>query len=301
MKKNNSSLGLFIILSCAILWGSGGVIAQVVFQSGAISLNQLSFLRMIGSACILFVLAIWKDGKNLFSIFKNPYDLFSIFLFGTAGLMAMQYSYFAAVKASNAATGTVLQYTYPILMLLFTAISTRKIPSKVQIFAILAAFVGVLLIATHGDLGNLQTSQGALFWGLFSACTYVFYTVYPVRLFKKYHLFTIFSWAFLFSALVLGLLTNTLTQPVHLSGTAWLSTLVIIIFSTLIPFIIYGKGVQILGPVKASLFVTIEPIASALLAYFVTHIQFTAMDLLGFFLILAAIEFVAFTEKKASA
>lgn len=44
---------------------------------------------------------------------------------------------------------------------------------------------------------------------------------------------------------------------------------------------------------KASLFVTVEPVSSALLTWIFLGTQFTSMDLIGFLLILGSIQVVA--------
>ena len=71
------------------------------------------------------------------------------------------------------------------------------------------------------------------------------------------------------------------------------ASLAVAIVGSLIPFTIYGLGISILGSVKASLFVTVEPVSSALLTWIFLGTQFTRMDLIGFLLILGSIQVVA--------
>ncbi len=72
----------------------------------------------------------------------------------------------------------------------------------------------------------------------------------------------------------------------------------ITILGTLVPFLLYGFGVRLLGNVKASLFATVEPVVSAILAFFIADVTFTAIDLFGFVCILGAIQVVAFHSLK---
>ena len=66
----------------------------------------------------------------------------------------------------------------------------------------------------------------------------------------------------------------------------------------MVPFVIYGKGVKWLGAVKASLFVTIEPVFSAILAFIFLNTKFAIIDIIGFISIIVAIELTAMKTMK---
>ncbi len=86
--------------------------------------------------------------------------------FAMIGIMTMQFSYFAAVKASNAATATVIQYIYPVVILICTSVYKKKKPKMYEVIAVLSAFAGVFVVATHCNLNQLNMSPTAVFWGL---------------------------------------------------------------------------------------------------------------------------------------
>lgn len=212
--------------------------------------------------------------------------------------MCVQYTYFAAVNASNAATATVLQYTYPVLILLYTSFCQRKNPQLYEIISILFAFLGIVLIATHGHFSTLQISPIALFWGLTSAFSFVFFTVYPKNLYKKFGIISIMGWAFFIGGLILFIISGSFKTPIPTDTYSLKLTLLISILGTLIPFVIYNQGVRILGNVKASVLVTIEPITSAILAFILTNVTFTIIDIIGFICILSAVELIALKSLK---
>lgn len=236
----------------------------------------------------------------MFAIWKNKNAMIRLFFFAIAGVMSVQYTYFSAITASNAATGTVLQYTYPILMLLYTSLYMKKMPSTQEIFAIISAFLGIVLISTHGNLHTLSISKAALAWGLSSAVAFVIYTVSPQKLHNHYSIFAVTGWGFLLAGILMCIITKS--YAVHVSFTPYSALLVtaIAIFGTLIPFLIYGFGVRLLGNVKASLFATVEPVVSAILAFFLANVTFTKIDILGFVCILGAIQVVAMQAVRKS-
>lgn len=299
-QKNNQKLGLLIILTCGTLWGLSGVLGQMLFQTSAASPEWITAFRLIVSGIFILIFSFIKKDHTLFDVWKNKKDILSLFIFSIFGVMALQYAYFVTISASNAATATVLQYTYPVLMLFYTAFSTKKLPSIFEIIAILFACLGIFLIATHGNLHSLSLSTAALFWGLAAAVSFVFYTVYPQKtLFERLGMVPIMGWSFLIGGITLSLITRSYSFSVKWSVTSVNLILTITFFGTLIPFLAYGIGVRILGNLRASLFVTVEPIISALLTVLLTKQRFSIADIIGFLCIIGAIELIAVRTLKA--
>lgn len=293
-------MGIPLVLLAGCLWGLSGVLGQLLFQSTDISIGYVSTIRMLVSGVGILSICIIKKDSSMFAIWKNKNAMIRLFFFAIAGVMSVQYTYFSAIAASNAATGTVLQYTYPILMLLYTALYMKKMPSIQEIFAIISAFLGIVLISTHGNLHTLSISKAALAWGLSSAVAFVIYTVSPQKLHNHYSIFAVTGWGFLLAGILMCIITKS--YAVHVSFTPYSVLLVaaIAIFGTLIPFLIYGFGVRLLGNVKASLFATVEPVVSAILAFFLANVTFTKIDILGFVCILGAIQVVAMQAVRKS-
>ena len=293
-------IGIPLVLLAGCLWGLSGILGQLLFQSTDISIGYVSTIRMLVSGVGILSICIIKNDSSMFAIWKNKNAMIRLFFFAIAGVMSVQYTYFSAIAASNAATGTVLQYTYPILMLLYTALYMKKMPSTQEIFAIISAFLGIVLISTHGNLHTLSISKAALAWGLSSAVAFVIYTVSPQKLHNHYSIFAVTGWGFLLAGILMCIITKS--YAVHVSFTPYSALLVtaIAIFGTLIPFLIYGFGVRLLGNVKASLFATVEPVVSAILAFFLANVTFTKIDILGFVCILGAIQVVAMQAVRKS-
>ena len=293
-------MGILLVLLAGCLWGLSGVLGQLLFQSTDISIGYVSTIRMLVSGVGILSICIIKKDSSMFAIWKNKNAMIRLFFFAIAGVMSVQYTYFSAIAASNAATGTVLQYTYPILMLLYTALYMKKMPSIQEIFAIISAFLGIVLISTHGNLHTLSISKAALAWGLSSAVAFVIYTVSPQKLHNHYSIFAVTGWGFLLAGILMCIITKS--YAVHVSFTPYSVLLIaaIAIFGTLIPFLIYGFGVRLLGNVKASLFATVEPVVSAILAFFLANVTFTKIDILGFVCILGAIQIVAMQAVRKS-
>lgn len=114
--KNNRTTGYIYAIVAAILWGVSGNFGQFLFQKRGISIEWLVVVRLLVAGFILLAFSASGNKKDLRIIFKNRKDTLNLLLFAFLGMLAVQYTYFAAIKHSNAATATVLQYLGPVFI-----------------------------------------------------------------------------------------------------------------------------------------------------------------------------------------
>ena len=183
--KNKVWIGSVFCILSACLWGVSGAVGQYLFNQAGISPEWLVSARCLLTGLLLLVFYQVKRG-GVFSIWMDRQDRIGIIIFALGGMLFMQYGYFAAIAHSNAATATVLQYTAPILIVVYLAFREKKLPTKLECIAVFGCLVGTILLATHGNLKSLSLSPQALFWGALSSLALAFYTVYPARLLAKY-------------------------------------------------------------------------------------------------------------------
>lgn len=291
--------GVFIVLVCGIAWGMSGVMSQIIFSASDMSPQWLVVMRMfIAGSCIL-IFKWCKTGKDVFCILKEGKD-FCRFIFFALGVVMMQYSYSLAIDSSNAATATVLQYTYPVFILMYTSIEQKKLPKLYEFAAVLSAFVGIYLIATHGNPHTLQISTKALFWGIMSSFAFVMYTVYPKKLYSKYDGAALLGMAMFIGSISLFGISGCYNRPVTVTPLVVVLTICITLFGCMLPLLTYNRGVEMLGNVRASLFVTVEPVFCALLSAVLGLSRFQTIDIAGFLFILIPVEAVAIKSFKKS-
>lgn len=288
----SQKFGIMLVLISGIMWGFSGVIGQYIFLNSTMNSVQLSIIRQFVSGIILLTISVIKKDKKLFSVWKSGKRICSFLFFSLTGILGLQLTYFLAIEYSNAATGTIIQFTYIIMILVYTAIVLHNKPKSYETVAVLCAFCGIFLIATHGQLNSLAVSKESLIWGLSSAVCFTIYCLYPQKLYDDFGLINVIGWGSVLSSILLAVTTGTYRLPEVPANIILLSVAVAIIGS-LFPFVLYGIGIRILGSVKASLFVTVEPVTSAVLTWLCFKTKFVLPDIIGFVLILGAIEVVS--------
>ena len=298
MKKNDNT-GMLSTFVGGTLWGVNGVMGNYLFLNKNVTTPWLIPYRLILAGFLLLSYLYYKKGSKIFDILKNPKDLLQIVLFGLIGMLGTQYTYFSAIQFSNAAIATVLTYFGPTLVLIYMCLREKRKPLKYEIVSICLSSFGVFLLATHGDITSLQISFKALVWGILSALSVVFYTVQPESLLKKYGASIVVAWGMMIGGIFITFVTKPWNISVTFDFVTFLVLMLIIVFGTIIAFILYLTGVNIIGPTKASIIACIEPVAATICAILFLGVSFGFLDLIGFICIISTIFIVAYFDKKA--
>ena len=297
MKKNDNT-GMLSTFVGGTLWGINGVMGNYLFLNKNVTTPWLIPYRLILAGFLLLGYLYYKKGSKIFDVLKNPKDLFQIVLFGLIGMLGTQYTYFSAIQFSNAAIATVLTYFGPTLVLIYMCLREKRKPLKYEIVSICLSSFGVFLLATHGDITSLQISFKALFWGILSALSVVFYTVQPESLLKKYGASIVVAWGMMIGGIFIAFVTKPWNINVTFDFVTFLVLMLIIVFGTIIAFILYLTGVNIIGPTKASIIACIEPVAATICAILFLGVTFDFLDVIGFLCIISTIFIVAYFDKK---
>lgn len=285
--------GVLMVIAGASMWGCSGVAAQYLFQQCAVTPEWLVVVRMLLSGCILLSLDCAISRNSLIRIWKERHDAVSLILFGIFGIMAVQYTYFAAIKYGNAATATVLQYLMPVIIVIYESFRRHSFPLPREIRAVMLAIMGTFLLVTHGKPDSLAVSEETLFWGILSAFAAAFYTVQPKKLLRRYRAPLVVGWGMI----VGGVSFLPICLPWDIPGT-WdaLAPLVftfIILFGTVIAFGLYLGSLRYLQPQETGLLGTVEPLSAIIFTVLLMNIPFGLMDVIGSLCIISTVFIVA--------
>lgn len=289
--------GILLGIIAAAFWGISGTIGQFLFQQRGINVEWLITLRLLVSGIGLLILA--KSTKNdILKIWNNRKDAIQLFIFSIIGMVGVQYTYFAAINHSNAATATVLQFAGPIFIAIYLALKYKKIPKKLELLAILLAVTGTFLLVTRGNFNTLSISGTALFFGIASAITLAIYTLQPKDLLAKYNSALVVGWGMLIG----GIVFSFAKAPWQVEGDWDLKTFLgvafIIIFGTLIAFYSYLNAVKIIGGQKTSLLASAEPLVAVILSVIWLNTPFSVIEWIGSLCIISTVFLLTKKETK---
>ena len=278
-------------MAAAALFGVGGTFAQFLFQQRGVNIDWLVTMRLLCAGAVLLLVAAVRQGRGILAVWRS--DAVALILFGLLGMLAVQYTYMAAINASNTATATILQFTAPAMIALWLAVVGRRLPSGREAGAIALAMLGTYFLVTHGKTGALTISPLALFWGLASAVAAAFSSLQPVAMLRRYGASAVGGWGML----VGGVALSFLHAPWNVQG-VWDAktygvTAFVLSFGTLAAFYLYITALRLIGAQKTSLLSCAEPLSAAVLAVWWLGVPWGGMEWLGTACILVTIVLLA--------
>ena len=293
MKGENVLKGVACVVSGGILWGFSGTCGQYLMSRCGVDAGWLTSARTILSGGLLLLFCCWHNRKSVFAIWHSWPDIVRLLAFSILGILLCQFSYLKAIFYTNSGMATILQYTGPIMILVFTCLRTGRLPRRNEAIAIGLAVLGVFLLATHGDVRSMVVTPEGLFWGLLSAAGLACYTMVPGQLLQKYGTMTAVGWAMFICGVVFCVLRQDWnnTVPLDMGGLAALASLVFL--GTLVAFSLYLQGVKEIGPVRGSMLATVEPVSATVCMVVWLGTAFGIMDAAGFVCVLATIFLLA--------
>ena len=291
-----SARGAALTILGGLLWGFSGTCGQFLLQRKGITSEFLVPVRLMSAGAILLALCLLRERGRVFDVFRH--DAAGIVVFGIFGMSMCQYTYFSAIAASNAGTATVLQYTGPVLILVYLSLRERRLPRPTEVLAIALALTGTFLLATHGRPGSMALSVQALCWGLLSAVALAVYTVQPGRLLQTYGSAVVTAWGMIIGGAMLCVLFRPFSMQVRMDLGGLLAMAAIVLLGTVAAFSAYMEGIRCVGPKKGSLYASIEPVSAAVFSSLFMGARFTGMDVAGFACILSTIFLLAMDKRE---
>ena len=284
--------GLLMIILGTSLWGASGTAVQYLFQYKHLLPAWLLMVRMLISGT-LFLAYAGSRGCQLKKVLHRPQELKKFIIYAIFGMFMSQFGYFQTINYSNAATATVLQYLMPVFILMYTLGSTKRLPDKTELTAVILAMAGTYLLVTKGHGEQLAISQQALFWGILSAVAAAVYTIYPRACLANYSSAEVMGWSMLFG----GIGINVFLSPWPFRGIMDRGTIagmsVLIVLGTLIAYYCYLESTRYIDFTEVGALASIEPLASVFLAVVLLHVQLTLPEYVGIALIISTVFILA--------
>lgn len=267
---NNSShrlKGIVMIVSGAMLWGATGPLMEWVLSNSELTVPFMLTVRLVLAGVILlsFLLLTRKD---IITIWKYPAWWRKLVVFGVLGMLGVQYSFVAAINASNAVVATLLQFLAPIFIIIFVSFSNRKWPPRYQVLGILGTLIGLFLLLTNASFETLLVSTEALLWGLAVGLTFAFYTLYPAAIMKEWGVLIVVGWGMLIGGIVLGVISRAWSSDewsLLLNPKIALMLTAIIFFGT-VAFVLFLSSMKYITAVETSVLSSMEPLTAMIIS-----------------------------------
>ena len=258
MKKYFSHI---CILVAGISWGMIGLFNRQLLAAGFTPAG-IVLTRNMGSFLAMTVLFFLLD-RGIFRIRLRHLPFF----LGTGVVSVVFFTllYFSCQEQCSLAAAAILLYTAPAFVMLMSALLFHERITKRKLLALTLAISGCAFVSGIFS-GGLSVTAGGLLMGIGSAFFYALYSIFARYALRHYQPLTVTYYTFLCAGLsslfvespgkVLQLLSADPAMP--------LTALALVLVATVLPFVLYTKGLARVESGKASILASVEPVAAAM-------------------------------------
>jgi drug/metabolite transporter (DMT)-like permease len=278
--------GSFMIVGAALLWGVSATAAKLLLTRDVPSVLIVQVRVTVSFLLLLAYLAATR--RALLRI--APRDLWKFAVIGVGGVAGSNFLYYFAIKETTVATAILLQYTAPLLIMAYAALTGEERLSSVKMTASLVALAGCsLAVGAFESAGVGGTPLGVLS-GSAAAFSFAFLGIGTRRMLRRYSFWTVLLYS-LGAASAFWLVINPsggLTNP-GMTGGLWLALIALAVGSVLIPHGLFFAGLRSVVPSRAIIISMVEPVVAIASAALVVGERLTPIQSLGAVFVLGAI------------
>jgi drug/metabolite transporter (DMT)-like permease len=285
----------FLLIFTTLFWGGNVVAGRMAV--GEVSPMAVVFLRWLIASVLLAAVA-WQPIRAEYRKVLPHWPL--VLLMGVFGYTGFNALFYSAAHHTTAANIAIIQGSTPIVILLLGFAIFRNQLSALQLIGAIVTVFGVLLAASRGHwsvIADLAFNRGDL-WLLIASIMYAFYTLL-LRKRPECSPLTFFAAMAVGATLsAVPLILYEAQQGLLLwpSLKGWLIIAYIAIFPSLLCQVAYIRGVELIGPGRASIFYNLVPIFGVFLSAVLLQEWPTAYDIGALALVITGI-FIA--ERRA--
>ena len=285
MKERNISA--LCVIGAGSLWGAMGLLVRRLNAAGLSSLD-ICFTRALTTFIFLALVLLFAD-RGAFRVRLR--DLWIFLCNGLISMVSFNYCYFMTMSLTSLSVAAVLLYTAPVFVMLLSAVLFGEKLSRRKIAAAAVAFAGCSFVSgIVGGAGRL--SAAGILYGLGAGLGYAMYSVFSrCAIMRGYGSATISLYTFLTAAIATFFIADRerCLAAVTQSLPSALVILLLILAVTLLPYLLYTRGMQGLDNGAASILASIEPVVATLLGTLVFKEKLGVWNLAGIALVLLSI------------
>nr|WP_321974362.1 EamA family transporter [uncultured Tolumonas sp.] len=275
--------GTLYVLASSVCFATMAIFARMAYAAG-VDVPTLLFLRFSSAAVLMWGLLLAKGLRP-----PRGRGLVMTLAMGAVGYAGQAFSFFTALQYASAGLVALLLYTYPAIVAILSRLVFRHPLTRLQVVAVGIALAGSVLV-----IGKAVDGQPlGIFFGLLAAFVYSVYILtgsrFPADVTPTASTTIITSAAAVTYACVVAL--HGFHPPATAAG--WGAILAISVVCTVLAILFFFEGLDRIGPVKASITSTIEPVCTVILAAMLLGETVTPVRILGGALIVGAVLLLA--------
>jgi drug/metabolite transporter (DMT)-like permease len=251
-----------LVTASAFFWGANFVLAGPVLAN--LPPLWAAAVRFLLGTLLMFAIAGLRR-EELLGLLRRHAGAY--LLLGTAGITAFNLLFFYALQSTSANSAALIMAINPLLTVLLAAAFLGEKPGARHLLALPVALLGVLVVISHGDLGNLASlsfSRGDLLM-LSATLSWALYNVLTRRYMPPGSAIANTSWIMAVGAFLLLACALGSDSHIHmLDGRAMFAMTIMVVGGTVLAYLFWGIGIKHLGAARTAIFINLVPVFAML-------------------------------------
>lgn len=258
----------FKLFLTAFFWGGTFVAGRSL--GGVVHPVDSAFFRFSIAAVLLLIITYSKEGLSRLSLRQ----FFSITALGATGVMAYNLFFFYGLTSVSAGRASLIIALNPVFITLASfLIHKEPIPFR-RLSGIIISLVGAIIVITHGEPMSIFAEGLGRGEMLIFGCviSWTLYSIIGKTTMVGLSPLTAVCYSSVAGAILLFIIAawqGNLAAAVQYPFSAWLAIAYLGVFGTVLGFLWYFQGIQIIGASRAAIFINFVPVAGVTLALLV--------------------------------
>lgn len=276
-------MGPLLCLLSALCFGAMAIFGRYASASGVDTTTLLLLRFSIAGALLWTIFALRRERL------PAGRDLAVLVGMGAIGYAGQAFGYFSALERASAGLVALLLYLHPVIVALLARAVFGHALRPVQLVAIALAVAGAALTVGNATDG----SPAGIAFGIATATIYAGYILTGSVLSKETS--PIASTTVIVTSAAAVFAITAAVRGVRLPGTAsgWAAVIAIAVVCTVAAVALFLAGLERLGPVRATIYSTVEPVFTIVLAALVLGERITLLRAGGGALVLGGVLLLA--------
>ncbi len=282
-------LGMAFAVLAAIGFSGKAILVKLAYVEPVDAVTLLA-LRMAFAAPVFLAIALWSGRQNHHAALAQK-DWLAVLVLGLIGYYLSSLLDFSGLQYVGAGLERLILFLYPTMVVLLTAAIFKQRIGRREVVALGASYAGIALVYSHdAHVGGAQVALGASLIFV-STLTYSLYLVGAGHFIARIGAvrFTAYAMTVACSA---TLLQFALTHPLaalNLSSRIYGLSLVMAIFSTVLPVFMLSAGMRLIGSSRTAMIGALGPVSTIFLAHWILGETLGWVQLVGSTLVLAGV------------
>lgn len=297
-KYRNQSMSIyFLMLLVPLFWGGAFATAKHVITE--IPPLVAATIRFGLSAIILSIIVIAQK-KWLWKEIKKHWK--GLLFIGFIGIFSYNALFFTALKYTSATNGALIISAMPVFTTIGSVLLFKENWSNKFGLGLFLSLMGVVIVLVKGSFSALLSFSFNLGDLLFAAALLcgVIYGLVGKFILQGAPVLLSNAMMMLTGAIFLSISTvfeGGWGKVLNMSIQSWIEMIYMVVCGTIVGYVIFNKGVELLGGSKASMYLNLTPIVATLLAVIVYGSSIFVSQIVGMVMVLIGV-YISTTNRQ---